>query len=367
MDSNDNGGTSGGVTRRSFLVGGAAAVAAGAALRCLPGVEGEWKAGGGKICAWTEPSVAMSYPAQAGRVLEVDSPALVTGTPPKVVETEAASAIKKLLLALTGAASLPAAWGQILTGWKAEHVVGIKVNVLSKRVPTHKEAVRALVQLLRDHAGVAADNILVWDRRLDELTAAGFTEAYLGCRVEGTQDDAKAKGASRGYELGPTCIGGQNTHLSNIQTRAIDHLINFSVMKNHKASGFTGCMKNHYGTIDNPGEYHDQTGEGGVVLERRFVKAIPAINALDEVAGKSRLWLMDATIGVCKGDTDSDADCLPYRMLAGLDPVAIDSRGRALRDVMAQGATQDSISGGWFDAAERVGLGKQAVKLETVT
>ena len=105
-------------------------------------------------------------------------------------------------------------------------------------------------------AGIRPDKIVVWDRRLDELKAAGYDASKLGCRLEGTLDAPGKKGSSRGYEFDSVCVAGQTTHLSGIQTRGIDHLINVAVMKNHFITGYTGALKNHYGTIDNPGEFH---------------------------------------------------------------------------------------------------------------
>ena len=268
-------------------------------------------------------------------------------------------------VALTGAVDLKAAWAVVLKDLKPGQVVGIKVNTLNAKVPTHVELVQALVQSLKVDGGVDTQQLLVWDRRLDELTKAGITAAAVGCAVEGTVDSTSARGNGRGYEESATCLGSDNAKLTTIQTRGVDHLINLSVMKNHKASGFTGCLKNHYGTIDNPGDFHNRMS-GDTVVEDRFEKAIPTINALPEVAGKTRLWLMDAIVGVCKGDTDAYADCIPNRLLAGLDPVALDIRGREIRNTEAGGATVETTSDSWLAAAERVGLGKSKLVLESV-
>lgn len=150
-------------------------------------------------------------------------------------------------------------------------------------------------------------------------------------------------------------------------TRRVDHLINFSVMKNHRAAGFTGCMKNNYGLIDNPGTFHN-VRSGEVLIEDRVTSAIPEINALGEVTAKTRLWLMDAMIGVCMGDTADPADCHPSRLLASLDPVAIDARGRALRDEarVANGSapSTEDLSEKWLERAESIGLGIRDVALE---
>lgn len=357
-----------GVSRRSLLVGGAAAVTAGLAGACLPQADGRWPEDGEGLCSWSEPRVTMGHPAHAGQVVEqLNSKLVSTAGMPRVIEAEAAATLKQLLLALSAKTDLQAAWQALLSGYKQGQVVGIKVNTLNTSVPTHKEPVKALVDTLKADAGIPPDKIIVWDRRVDELSKAGFTASYLGCTVEGTQDTATAKGSSRGYEVSPTCIGGINVRLSTIQTRLVDHTINFAVMKNHLAAGYTGVLKNHYGTINTPGTFHDKTAPGGTVLEQRFVNAIPAINALDEIAGTARLWLLDASIGVSKGDTDSPPDCMPNTMMAALDPVALDVRGRQLRDTIAgAGRVKDTVSEGWIKAAERVGLGSTKARVTTL-
>ncbi len=354
-------------TRRDFIVGTTAATLAAGTAACLPDVDGDWPGEGAAVCPWTEPRVKMGDPAQAGRVVEVYDPDLAIKGKPLADPKRAAEDIKKLLLQLTGKVDVKGAWDQLLTSMNPGEVVGIKVNVLNTKVPTQPAVVRALVDSLRQ-GGIAAEQIVVWDRRLDELTKAGFTDSAMGVKVEGTLDAPKTKGGGRGYESGTICVGGWKTHLTNILTRRIRHLINVAVMKRHSESGFTACMKNHYGTIDNPGDFHDKKNKAMVVVEKRFERVIPGLNALSEIAGISRLWMVDATIGVCKGGTEDSADCIPNRLLLGLDPVAIDARAGQIRDEQrgSLGSDPETISAGWLGAAERIGLGKQKIVVEKV-
>ncbi len=354
--------------RRSFLVGGASLLAGAAATRCLPDVNGQWQDEGQALCAQgSEPKVVPGDPAALGRVLELHDPSLTDG--PRVNASAAGAAFSKLLLALTGKSDLKGAWSALIPGLAAGQVVGVKVNTLNSKVPTHPELVRAVCDSLRAGLGLSAQEIVVWDRRLDELTRAGITAEAMGVAVEGTQDNEREKGAGRGYEVGTICLGLRKTHLSNLLTRRVDHLVNLAVMKRHDASGFTGVLKNHYGSFDNPGDFHDKLGPGGSVLERRFAEAIPAVNALAEVATKTRLWIIDATLGVCKGTTESSVDCVPNKLLVGLDPVALDLRARQIRDEErgSLGPDPETISEAWLDAAAKAGLGTKAVKLQKVS
>ena len=361
------------LTRRTFIAGGAAAAVVAGSAGCLPDVDGDWPGQGLAVCPWSEPRVTMGDPSQAGRVVEIHDPELVKGKP-QADPVRAALDIKSLLLKLTGKADVAAAWALLLASMKPGEVVGIKVNVLNAKVPTQPSLVRALVDSLRQ-GGLGAEQIVVWDRRMDELTKADFSDKTMGVKVESTLDEPGVKGSGRGYESGTICVGGWKTHLTNVLTRRIRHLINVAVIKRHTASGFTGCLKNHYGTIDNPGDFHDKTNKAGVVVEKRFERVIPGINAISEVAGITRLWMVDASVGVCSGDTDSSADCAPSRLLMGLDPVAMDVRARQIRDEERQkkivngkplGPDPETISKDWLDAAERVGLGKQKITKELI-
>jgi uncharacterized protein (DUF362 family) len=356
------------LSRRSFLLGGAGALAGATAARCLPGVDGQWRDESQALCSASEPRVAPGDPAQRGRVLELHDPALTVKDAPVVDAKVAAAGFKQLLLALSGKPDVAAAWATLFPALAPGQVIGIKVNTLNQHLSTHPEVVRAVVDSLRQGLAIAPEQIVVWDRRLDELTRAGLTPSALGVSVEGTLESTGAKGAGRGYELKATCLGLRNAKLSNILTRRIDHLINIAVMKRHEWSGFTACLKNHYGSIDNPGDFHDKVASGGAVLERRFEAAIPALNALPEVVGKTRLWIVDASFGVAKGSTDSPVDCIPNRLLCGLDPLALDVRARQLRDEMrgALGPDPETVSEGWLQAAERAGLGSRAPRLEQV-
>lgn len=350
-----------GLSRRDFLVGGAAVVAGAAAASCLPDVDGRWPPDGGSaLCSWSEPRITPAVP--AAPVVEVTNTNLVQAPPNvKIVEAQVRPTLKELLGAITGETEEGKAWQRLLGAYTPGQVVGIKVNTLNAKVPTHPEIVRELVLSLK--MVVAGADIVVWDRRLDELARAGFTESYIGCRVVGTQDDPQSQGNGPGYEAEGVCFGSERARLSRLITRpgkdgGIDHLINFAVLKNHLASGFTGVLKNHYGTFHNPGTFHDRVDPGdGHVLERRFEQAIPTINAVPEVAKKSRLWLVDGTIVVAKGDTDSAPDTLLHSIFGSLDPVALDTHCRDARN-KAGGGDGDSTSDGWLKACERVGLGK---------
>ena len=53
-------------------------------------------------------------------------------------------------------------------------------------------------------------------------------------------------------------VAGETPRLSRILTELTDVTINGPVLKTHGVSGITAAMKNIYGVIHNPGDYHRQ-------------------------------------------------------------------------------------------------------------
>jgi uncharacterized protein (DUF362 family) len=226
---------------------------------------------------------------------------------------------------LTETSDLAEAWRRIIPGWIAGQQIGLKVNTLGagKALVTSVHLIRAMVASLKESGGVPEGDLLVWDRRDDELWGAyreyGYLEAF-GCPCYGTQESTKGNGKRLGYEDQPVCVSGRKTHLSKILTQELDHLINLAVVKHHTVSGFSGCLKNLYGVIDNPIEFHDN-----------WVNDIANLAAQPVITGLSRLYVLDALSIICFGSNYDSADWAYGKILFSFDPVAIDQRGKELR------------------------------------
>jgi hypothetical protein len=89
------------------------------------------------------------------------------------------------------------------------------------------------------------------------------------------------------------------------------------ILKYHNQSGITFAMKNHFGTFDNPGAFH----------EPRTGQAIAELNALPEIRERTRLVIGDAlqiapeSIGGWFRAVTGDS------ILVSFDPVAHDAVG----------------------------------------
>jgi uncharacterized protein (DUF362 family) len=175
-----------------------------------------------------------------------------------------------------------AAWRRIAG---AGDTVSLKVNTLGGRgISTSVELVEAVCERLQQ-AGVAARNILVWDRDSEEMERAGFRIAIGGNRVQCYGTDRA------GYEDDLSAWGTVGSRLSKILTRASDVLINLPVLKDHDGAGVTIALKNMYGTIHNPNKYHPNGCDPYVA----------DLNMLPEIRSRMKLAICDATTAMYEG------------------------------------------------------------------
>jgi hypothetical protein len=234
--------------------------------------------------------------------------------------------------------------------------------------------VRAIIASLRDKLGVDTHKIVVWDRFDSELRGAGkySDDDLAGASLFGTLTAPIPKGGTedmvtlpgRGY--GDTPCGappgddGSLPRLSRILTDPsyTEITINCPVFKTHKAvSGITGALKNIYGMIDNPGQYHNSVNT-----------ALPKLYALPVIRRSISLTIVDALIGLINGDTDQAANAHPGRILLARDPVALDSYALDLMNQLRAAppfnmGPVDSTTTVWLDNAANAGLGSRTYKL----
>jgi uncharacterized protein (DUF362 family) len=334
-------------------------VTAGASLTgCFPDVGGEW-AQERAVCV-ADPELPLV--SEASVVAEVLDEASVTYDSDALAfvidEARVPDMLRDLLGTLAGDPADP--WPVLLPDYATGMRIGLKVNVLNPQCATTLPLVRAVADDLQDRLGVPAADILVWDRRLDELTRSGFTEAALGVPVAGTvnaTDDPDGPGYEKEY---CPVIGDQTTRLSRILTELTDVTINLPVLKSHGVSGVTGAMKNIYGVIHNPAAFHANLNDG-----------LPALYALEPIRTRLRLTILDALIAVTVGGTSSPPDAIPKRLAAARDPVALDARALELvnEERAAKTPSQQAVDASytaWLDNAHQAGLGARQIDLHSV-
>ncbi len=304
------------VSRRKFIRGLGSGFILFGASTCLPHVNGDWSS-----CEIQDPDEQPIEPV-SHRVIEVVSDHAVSDVTYEIDPMVVANMLSAGLAALTEETSLPQAWSRILPSYQEGDYVSLKVNALNPDVPTSPELTAAIAQSLMTNLGVQPDRLFVWDRTELDLLQAGFTPEKMNIACLGTVKSAHDN-SGIGYEKQYVCLSGRKIYLSGLLTLNTQHLINAAVLKNHSVAGFTGCLKNHYGSFSNPWDFHKDCDTH-----------IAYLNAIPQVSSTTRLYVIDALLGVVLGDTDRPFDCLPKRILLSFDPVAIDQRGLEIRDEM---------------------------------
>ncbi|UFS69132.1 DUF362 domain-containing protein [Geomonas sp. RF6] len=226
--------------------------------------------------------------------------------------------VQEGVLAFTGARDLQTAWRQIIPDPAKR--VAIKVNCQIEAVYTKSKVVQPIVEGLLV-AGVAAGNIVIYDMTDHAFHLAGFRRnSGPGVKV-GTVSDFG--GYSRFYNhrlarLLCNDLSGGLLPLPGVRFHC-DYLINVPVLKALDGyCGVTLSMKNHYGSIANPGEHH-----------KDIMEHIPLVNSLPEIREKTRLVVLDAIFGSYRWVNGRDQKYLSRvdRLLLSDDPVAVDAVG----------------------------------------
>jgi uncharacterized protein (DUF362 family) len=229
---------------------------------------------------------------------------------------------------LTGQADVGEAWKAIFPGIAQTSVVGIKVNCINASCSTHPTVVNCIVnglaQMIVGGTSFKKNNIIIWDRTNSELTGAGYT-IYTGndpntVRCFGTDQSGIGYDNTR-----PLNVGGTTSYPSKILSQMISYLIDAAVLKDHSQGIITFGMKNHYGSINNPGSLSHSAGCTPSVpsLNQQIRDVLPITNI-------QKLTVIDATIGVYTGGPGGSPNCRPRSLIMSTDVVACDFVGQTL-------------------------------------
>lgn len=229
------------------------------------------------------------------------------------------------VLAFTGSATLREAWRRVIPDPGKR--VAIKVNCQIQGVYTKSKVVQPIIEGLL-LAGVPADNILIYDMTDTAFELAGFRRNLGGGVKVGTVSDFGGYARFLNHRLANLLTGGHDLSGVNLLCRMVaapggrwdcDYLINVPVLKALDGyCGVTLSMKNHYGSIGNPGEHHED-----------IMTHIPLVNSLPQIRNKTRLVVLDAIYGQYRwtnGRNQQHVDRV-NKVLVSDDPVAMDSVG----------------------------------------
>jgi hypothetical protein len=368
------------LSRRSFLLGAGAGLLAGApagyfGLRKLLEQSPPAVATASKVAP---ASYAMPGPFP-GRVIEVHDPHAVSER--HVIDRAAVRGMMdRGMCALTGADHPHEAWERL---FGPGDVVGIKVNPVGARhgrddvagSVSSKEVLLETVRNLRQ-VGVAAKDIIVFERYAQEFVAAGYAAMLTERELDGVRwlassaaytneqlaingvEDPSAHSPEllrhvAGYD--PDCFVQMGfaapehdqkddrrfrSHLSGIVTRLVNKIITLPVLKDHRSAGVTLALKNmSHGMNNNVARSHiagiahgyaDSPGRG-VNGPNQCNTFIPAAVNQPLLRQKATLHILDGLIGVYEGGpgnwNKTWATWRANSLFFATDPVAMDHIG----------------------------------------
>jgi len=245
--------------------------------------------------------------------------------------------------------------------------VGIKINCLGRPAFVNNTTLLRVLKEELAAAGVAAQNIIVFDRYASHLTGGGFT---IGQQPDGTWVKA-TDGGGPGYDNNVTqsfqpASGGskESAPLSKIVTQQITKLINVPILKNHGGAGVTLALKNFaFGCFQHTGSAHDNNGD----------PYIPAMCSNPVIRSKTVLTILDGLKGQYNAGPGGNPQFqwAQNSILMSTDMVAIDFLGAGLinqaRQQNGQGLLSNRKISHIFTAAQ-MGLGRaNETQIEEVT
>ncbi len=281
-----------------------------------------------KYKAAATPGMPGTYP---GRVVSVKSAKCLDDTGDKADVAVIREMMERGMRALTGERQTIDAWRRFI---KSDDVVAIKVNAGGR--PYCVTAPEILAETVRNlmAVGVKPQQIYVYERfqsQLDEIN-------YAPHLPEGVTIFAAERG-NRGVDnnnydphtyVEADFFGEDDTRSNMIRllSEKVTKIINIPNMKDHGATGVTGCLKNiAYGSFSNVARTHFK----GVSHTFSFVGTLAAVEPL---RSRTVLQIMDGLRGVWHGGPFAYTKKFlfyPKTIMFGTDPVAID---RLLLDII---------------------------------
>lgn len=257
-----------------------------------------------------------------GRVIRVHSDRAVDVASNRVD----AGAVRKMLSAgmceLTGASDDRDAWTRFFS---PSDVVGIKVNCSgAPEINSNPELVAAIIGCLLS-VGLPAKNIYIYDRFQNQMRIVNF-EAHVpkGVRTAAAEAD---RGSILGYDpftyVEVDFFGEEDTRSNLIQlvSEKFTKIINVPTMKEHRAAGVTGCLKNiAYGDFSNVARSHERE----ISNTYSFIGTLASVEPL---RSRTVLNVMDGLRSIWQGGPFLQSPkflFFPKEIVVGTDPVALD-------------------------------------------
>ena len=287
------------------------------------------------------PGMPGPYPGQVVAVKSDKSVDISTGAANDGVVREM---MAQGMRALTGAGATADAWRRFFT---PSDVVGIKVNCggYPYCVSAYEIVAETVRQLMG--IGVPVSQIYLYERFQNQLDEVNYAPHL----AEGVQIVA-AERANRytdnsGYDpetyLEANLFGEEDTrsNMMRLVSKRVTKIINIPNMKDHGATGVTGCLKNiAYGSFSNVARTH-QRGKS------HTYSVVGTLASIEPLRSRTVLQIMDGLRGVWHGGPFARTTkyvFYPRQIMFGTDPVAID---RLLLDIIENKRREQGVLSIW--------------------
>jgi hypothetical protein len=287
-----------------------------------------------KVVSAYAPAVTPGMPGPyPGTVVAVSSDKCVDTTTGAANDEVVREMMGRGIRTLTGAATTTDAWRKFV---QPTDVVGIKVNCGG--YPYCVSAYEIVAEVVRQltTVGVPVSQIYVYERFENQMNEVNYA-AHLPAGVQFVAAErANRNTDNSGYDpatyLEADFFGEEDTRSSMMRlvSKKLTKIINIPNMKDHGATGATGCLKNiAYGSFSNVARTHQR----GV---SHTYSAVGTLASIEPLRSRTVLQIMDGLRGVWHGGPFARTQkyvFYPKQIMFGTDPVAID---RLLLDIIDQ-------------------------------
>lgn len=323
----------------------------------------------------TCPAQSPASPPRRGTVYSASDPASL-GPGQQVNAQVVRRMVDSLVMRATGQATVASAWGSLVS--KSDRV-GIKVSAAGRAASgTNPEVVEAIVAGL-SAAGVPPSQIIVWDRNLEELVAAGYrkdssryqlrwvdpTRGYdkkaqvsapvLGKLIWGDSGFGMKSGERFADLIGPGDQLSNKSYYATILTSGVTKIINVPALADSFLTGVNGALANlTLPNLDNWRRFTRPPAHGDPYLAEIYADAI--------IHDKVVFTIMDGLVLQYAGGPFPNPGFVVenFTLLAGNDPVAIDATALRRLEEFRKTSKLPSLAPmtKWLESAESIGLGK---------
>src|SRR5579872_88700 len=285
------------------------------------------------------PGMPGPYP---GAVVSVKAANSIDPQTEKVDAAVVAEMVRRGMASLTGEAAARDGWRKLFA---PSDVVGIKVNCSgAPGICSHPVVVAEIVRNLLS-IDIKPNQIYIYERFKNQMDSVGYQryvpEGVNVVAVENTRNQLSNYDPRTYVEV--DFFGEEDTrsNLVRLVTERFTKIINVPNMKDHGASGVTGCLKNiAYGEFGNVARSHYKS-------QTETLTFIGTLAHVEPLRSRTVLNIMDGLRGVWHAgpfSTDKRYRFYPKQMNFGTDPVAID---RFLIDVIDNKRKQEGAISVW--------------------